>query len=424
MGGSPETRASIEAVYRIEHARLIARLARVVRDVGTAEELAHDALVAALETWPTSGVPKSPGAWLMTTARHRAIDVVRRRRNLAPKHQAIARELDETNLAPDYAEQLDDVGDDLLRLIFIACHPSLSREAQVALTLRLVTGLTTHEIARAFLVSEPTIAQRIVRAKKTLAEENAAFELPAASERQARLDAVLEVIYLVFNEGYAATAGDDWMRPALCEDALHLGRTLAQLLPDEAEVLGLVALMELQGSRMHARIDAKGEPVLLLAQNRAQWDRMLVARGLAALERAEKFDGAGVYVLQAAISACHARARVAEETDWVRIAALYAVLAGVAPSPIVELNRAVAVSMAFGPEAALPIVDALAREPAMASYHLLPSVRADLLRRLGREDEAQAELARAATLARNAKEKAMLLARISAGVRVAGGDES
>ena len=420
----------IEATFRIERARLIAGLVRVVRNIDLAEELAQDALVVALSEWPRIGVPANPGAWLMALAKRRAIDALRRDKMRARKHEEIARTLDETfdgaieAIKAIEAAMDGDLGDELLGLLFTACHPILSPDARAALTLRVVGGLTTDEIARAFLVSEPTVAQRLVRARRTLTAAHVPFEVPPPGELRSRLGSVLEVIYLVFNEGYAATAGDDWMRPALCEDALHLGRTLAQLLPDEAEVLGLVALMELQGSRMHARIDAKGEPVLLLAQNRAQWDRMLVARGLAALERAEKLDGAGVYVLQAAISACHARARVAEETDWVRIAALYAVLAGVAPSPIVELNRAVAVSMAFGPEAALPIVDALAREPAMASYHLLPSVRADLLRRLGREDEAQAELARAATLARNAKEKAMLLARISAGVRVAGGDES
>jgi RNA polymerase sigma factor (sigma-70 family) len=402
---------------------LIAGLTRVVRDVGIAEELAQDALVAALETWPTSGVPQNPGAWLMTTAKRRAIDLVRHRKNVAPKHEAIARELDEQNVTPDLEGQIDDVGDDLLRLVFVACHPVLTREAQVALTLRLLGGLTTEEIARAFLTPEPTIAQRIVRAKKTLTDANVPFELPAPSERAERTSAVLEVIYLVFNEGYAATAGDDWMRPELCQDAMRLGRILAGLLPREAEVHGLVALMELTASRMAARLDAQGAPVLLLAQDRSRWDRLLIQRGLDALALAETLDRPGPYVLQAAIAACHARAHVASDTDWVRIAALYEVLGRVTPSPVVELNRAVAVSMAFGPEVALPIVDALAEAPAMRGYHLLPSVRADLLERLGRHHEARAELERAAALARNAREKAMLLARIAGG-GVEGSSES
>ncbi len=416
---SPETHASITAVFRIEQARLIAGLARMVRDVGVAEDLAQDALVAALETWPESGVPANAGAWLMTTAKRRALDLVRHRKMSSAKHETIARELDDDNVAPDLESRIDDdVGDDLLRLVFISCHPSLSRESQVALTLRLLGGLETSEIARAFLTPEPTIAQRIVRAKKTLAEANAAFELPRPAERAERLAAVLEVVYLVFNEGYAATAGDDWMRPDLCHDALRLGRILAELVPGEAEVHGLVAMMELSASRMAARLDAQGEPVLLLAQDRSRWDRLLVQRGLAALARAEACTGPkAAYVVQAAISACHARARVAEDTDWMKIAALYEVLERIAPSPVVALNRAVAISYAFGPETALPLVDAIAREPAMASYHLVPSVRADLLRRLGREDEARTELERAASLARNAKEKAMLLARIASGAR-------
>jgi len=425
VGGAAETAASITAVYRIEHARLIAGLARIVHDVGVAEELAHDALVAALETWPEVGVPSHPGAWLMTTAKHRAIDVVRRRKNVAQKYEEISRTLDQENVAPDHERAIDGVGDDLLRLVFIACHPLLSRPAQVALTLRLLAGLTTDEIARAFLVPEPTIAQRIVRAKRTLSDASVPFELPPPRERAERLSSVLEVIYLVFNEGYSATAGDDWMRPELCEDALRLGRILAGLMPREPEVHGLLALMELQASRMAARLDEHGAPVLLLEQDRSRWDRLLVARGLAALAHAEKLEGAkGVYVLQASISACHARARRAEDTDWVRIAALYELLARISPTPVVALNRAVALSMAFGPEVALPIVDAIAQDPAMASYHLVPSVRADLLRRLGRESEARAELTRAAELTRNAKEKAMLLARIAFGGRVAGQEES
>ncbi|HLU65570.1 MAG TPA: RNA polymerase sigma factor, partial [Kofleriaceae bacterium] len=401
-----------------EWARLIAGLARVVRDVGLAEELAQDALVTALERWPETGVPDNPGAWLMTTAKNRAIDRLRHARRRDQKETELAHmmEAQGASAAPDPEAALDDpVGDDLLRLIFTACHPALSTEARVALTLRLITGLTTEEIARAFLVAEPTVAQRIVRAKRTLAERAIPFEVPRGAELTARLSSVLEVIYLVFNEGYSATAGDDWTRPALCEDALRLGRVLAELTPGEPEVHGLVALMEIQASRMAARVGPGGEPVLLLDQNRARWDHILIRRGLAALERAEALGPArGPYVLQAAIAACHARARTAEETDWPRIAALYAALAQVAPSPVVELNRAVAVSMALGPEAGLAIVDALRGEPALARYHLLPSVRGELLLRLGRVDEARAELERAAKLARNRRERDLLLARAAA----------
>ncbi len=415
-----ETHRAIDAVWRIESARLIAGLARIVRDVGLAEELAQDALVAALERWPQSGVPDNPGAWLMATAKHRAIDLLRRKQRLERKQEELGRELAvEQELAvADFDEALDDhddVGDDLLRLMFTACHPVLPPEARVALTLRLLGGLTTDEIARAFLVPEPTVAQRIVRAKRTLTAARVPFEVPRGPERAARLASVLQVIYLVFNEGYAATAGDDWVRPSLCEEALRLGRILAQLAPQEPEVHGLVALMELQASRLRARIGPSGEPVLLLDQDRARWDHLLIRRGLAALERAEQLGGAlGPYTLQAAIAACHARARTAAETDWARIAALYDALAQLAPSPVVELNRAVAVAMAFGPAAGLELVDALTAEPLLKDYHLLPSVRGDLLAKLGRADEARAELERAAALTRNARERTLLLARVAA----------
>lgn len=407
---------AVHAVFKIESARLIAGLARLVRDVGLAEELAQDALLVALERWPESGVPDNPGAWLMATAKRRAIDVLRRHKLLERKHEQLAYELDGAHTAPDLDSALDDdYGDDLLRLMFTACHPVLSTEARVALTLRLVAGLATEEIARAFLVPEPTIAQRIVRAKRTLSEQRVPFEVPAASEREARLASVLEVIYLVFNEGYAATAGDDWMRPALCDDALRLGRILAELAKTEPEVHGLVALMEIQASRAAARVSASGVPILLLEQNRARWDQLLIRRGLAALERAEALGGAGgPYALQAAIAACHARARTADETDWQRIARLYYALSERTPSPVVELNRAVALSMAFGPAAALPIVDALVGEPALRGYHLLPSVRGDLLWKLGRVVEARAEFERAAALTRNARERELLLARAAA----------
>ncbi len=411
----PAAHAAIDAVWRIESPKLVAALARMVRDVGLAEEIAQDALVTALERWPGTGIPEKPGAWLMATAKHRAIDVLRRRALAARKEETLGRELE---TAPDVAPTDldaaldDDIGDDLLRLVFIACHPVLSTEARVALTLRLLGGLTTDEIARAFLVPEPTIAQRIVRAKRTLAAKRVPFEVPRGADRAARLASVLEVVYLIFNEGYAATAGDAWMRPALCEDALRLGRVLAGLVPDEPEVHGLVALMELQASRSRARVGPTGDPVLLLEQNRALWDGLLVRRGLDALARAEVLATApGPYALQAAIAACHARARTADETDWARIAALYAALAAVAPSPIVELNRAVAVGMAEGPGAGLALVERLAGEPALATYHLLPAVRGDFLRKLGRLAEARAELARAAGLARNARERALLLAR-------------
>jgi len=409
-----DTHRVIDAVWRIESAKLIAGLARIVRDVGTAEELAQDALVAALEQWPQSGVPDNPGAWLMSTAKHRAIDVLRRRSMLERKHEELGRELNTQEMTvPDLETSLDDhVGDDLLRLMFIACHPILSTEGRVALTLRLLGSLTTEEIARAYLVAEPTIAQRIVRAKRMLADSRVPFELPARNELTARLESVLEVIYLIFNEGYSATAGDDWMRPALCEDSLRLGRILAELLPGEAEVHGLVALMEIQASRSHARIGPSGEPVLLLDQDRARWDQLLIHRGLAALARAEALGGSrGPYALQAAIAACHARARTAEETDWARIASLYDELSEITPSPVVELNRAVAVAMASGPAAGLEIVDTLRSEPSLENYHLLPSVRGDLLEKLGRQDEARAEFERAAALARNTRERTLLLER-------------
>ncbi len=416
-----ETHRAIEAVWRIESARLIAVLARIVRDVGLAEDLAQDALVIALERWPETGIPDNPGAWLMATARHRAIDRIRRNAALERKQEELGRELGiqhELSEADIDAALDEDIDDDLLRLIFTACHPVLSTEARVALSLRLLGGLSTPEIARAFLVPEATVAQRIVRAKRTLAEAHVPFEVPRGAERAARLSSVLEVIYLIFNEGYAATAGDDWMRPALCEDALRLGRMLAGLAPREAEVHGLVALMELQASRMRARTGPSGEPILLFDQNRARWDQLLIRRGLAALERAEKLGGElGPYTLQAAIAACHARARVPEETDWARIAALYDALAQLSPSPVVELNRAVAVAMAYGPAAGLALVDALAAEPALKTYHLLPSVRGDLLAKLGRCDEARAEFMRAAALTRNARERELLLER----ARAAGG---
>jgi len=406
---------SIEAIWRIESPKLIAGLARMLRDVGQAEELAQDALVTALERWPETGVPDNPGAWLMTTAKHRAIDQLRRNKLLERKHEQLGYEMEaeQGEHGLESAMDLDDdIGDDLLRLIFTACHPVLSVEARVALTLRLLGGLTTAEIARAYLVPEPTIAQRIVRAKRTLSNANVPFEVPRAEERAERLSAVLEVIYLIFNEGYTATAGEDWLRPALCEDALRLGRILAGLMPRDSEVHGLLALMEIQASRTHARVDASGAPVLLLDQNRALWDQLLIRRGLTALKRAEKLGGGqGVYVLQAMIAACHARAATAGETDWNRIVELYARLARLAPSPIVELNRAVAVAMAQGPARGLEIVDALRDEPLLENYHLLPSVRGDLLRKLGRNGEARAEFERAASLAQNARERALLLMR-------------
>jgi RNA polymerase sigma-70 factor (ECF subfamily) len=393
----------------------------MVRDVGLAEELAQDALVAALERWPQSGVPDNPGAWLMATAKHRAIDELRRHKTLERKHEELGHEMEakQETEAPDLDAALDDdVGDDLLRLVFTACHPVLSTEARVALTLRLLGGLTTEEIARAYLVPEPTIAQRIVRAKRTLADEHVPFEVPRGAELAARLSSVLQVIYLVFNEGYSATAGDDLMRPALCEDALRLGRILAQLAPQEPEVHGLVALMEIQASRSGARVDASGEPILLFQQNRARWDQLLIRRGLAALARAEQLGGAaGSYALQAAIAACHARARTAEDTDWSLIARLYGTLAQRAPSPVVELNRAVAVAMTAGPEAGLKVVDAIRSDPAMAHYHLLPTVRGDLLEKLGRLREARAEFERAAALTRNARERKLLLERAAACAR-------
>jgi len=409
-----ETHRAIEAVWRIESAKLIAGLVRIVRDVGLAEELAQEALVAALEQWPASGVPDRPGAWLMAVAKHHALNHWNRRKLLERKHEALGHELREREeAAPDLDAALDDpVGDDLLRLVFIACHPVLSTDGRVALTLRLLGGLTTDEIARAFLVPESTIAQRIVRAKRALADARVPFEVPRGPELAARLSSVLEVIYLIFNEGWAATAGDDLMRPALCDDALRLGRILAGLMPDEPEVHGLVALMELHASRASARTGPTGEQVLLLDQDRGLWDRLLIQRGLDALARAEALGGAdGPYALQAAISACHARATVADQTDWTRIAALYGALGRCMPSPIVELNRAVAVGMASGPAAGLAIVDALAADPALARYHLLPAARGDLLARLGRLDEARVELERAAAMTRNARERELLLQR-------------
>lgn len=412
-----ETHRVIHAIFRIESAKLIAGLARMVRDVGLAEELAQDAMLTALEKWPDAGVPENPGAWLMATAKRRAIDELRRKKLLGRKHEELGHEVDvvteERAAASDLDAALDDdVGDDLLRLIFTACHPVLSTEARIALTLRLLGGLTTGEIARAFLVPEPTIAQRIVRAKRTLADEKVPFEVPRGSELAARLSSVLEVIYLIFNEGYSATAGDDWMRPELCDDALRLGRILAELAAEEPEVHGLVALMEIQASRSAARIGPHGEPILLLDQDRSRWNHLLIRRGLAALDRVDELGGnGGPYALQAAIAACHARARTAEETDWSRIAVLYYALVQRMPSPVVELNRAVAVSMAFGPEAGLAIVDGLASEPSLQSYHLLPSVRGDLLMKVGRSDEARAEFERAASLTRNARERDLLLER-------------
>jgi RNA polymerase sigma factor (sigma-70 family) len=413
-----DTQRTIDAVWRIESARLIAGLARIVRDVGLAEDLAQDALVAALEQWPESGVPDKPGAWLMATAKHRAIDLVRRNQRLQRKHEELAHRLaaEQEGAAPDLDAALDDdVGDDLLRLIFTCCHPVLSSEARVALTLRLLGGLTTDEIARAFLVPEPTVAQRIVRAKRTLADKQVPFEVPRGAELAERLSSVLAVIYLIFNEGYTATAGDEWMRPTLCEEALRLGRILAELMPQEPEVHGLVALMEIQASRLRARVGPSGEPIVLLDQNRALWDRLLIRRGLTALERAEKLDGArGPYALQAAIAACHARALLPTETDWAQIAGLYTELAQLVPSPVVELNRAVAVAMAFGPQAGLELVDALTAEPSLQSYHLLPTVRGDFLFKLGRFDEARPEFERAASLTRNGRERALLLERARA----------
>jgi RNA polymerase sigma factor (sigma-70 family) len=412
-----DTHRAIEAVWRIESARLIAGLARIVRDVGLAEELAQDAFVAALQQWPESGVPDNPGAWLMATAKHRAIDLVRRNKRLERKQEAIGREIEarQAAAAPDQDGVLEDIGDDLLRLVFTACHPVLPTDGRVALTLRLLGGLTTEEIARAFLVAEPTVAQRIVRAKRTLTEKQVAFEVPSGAELVGRLSSVLEVIYLIFNEGYTATAGDDWMRPGLCEDALRLGRILAELMPQEPEVHGLVALMEIQASRLRARVGPAGQPIRLLDQNRALWDHLLIRRGLAALERAEKLgDTRGPYTLQAAIAACHARARTPEETDWANMAALYGELAQLTPSPVVELNRAVAVAMAFGPQRGLELVEALGSEPSLQGYHLLPSVRGDLLARLGRLDEARADFEQAAALTRNARERELLLERARA----------
>ena len=414
-----ETGRAIEAVFRIESARLIAGLTRIVRDVGRAEDLAQDALVAALAVWPESGVPDNPGAWLMAAAKNRALDLVRRDAMLERKHGELGRErIAEQMRAPAPEAMDDDVGDDLLRLVFIACHPILATEARVALALRLLCGLTTEEIARAYLVPEATIAQRIVRAKRTLAEARVPFELPRGADRATRLASVLEVVYLVFNEGYTATRGADWVRPELCDDALRLARMLAELMPGEAEAHGLAALLELQASRLRARVGPAGEPILLLDQDRARWDRLLIGRGLAALARAGRQGGAlGAYALQAAIAACHARARTAEETDWQRIAALYDALAQIAPSPVVALNRAVAVAMAFGPEAGLPMVDALVAEPSLSGYHLLPSVRGDLLAKLGRFEEARTEFLRAASQSGNERERALLLARAEAASR-------
>ena len=413
-----ETQRAIETVWKMESAKVIAGLARIVRDVGVAEDLAQDALVSALEQWPSSGIPRNPAAWLMAAAKHRAIDHFRRHKMLERKHQELGYELEtQQEAVPDLDAVLDDdVGDDMLRLVFTACHPVLSTEARVALTLRLLGGLTTGEIARAFLVSEPTIAQRIVRAKRTLADAKVPFEVPRGADLAGRLSSVLEVIYLIFNEGYAATAGDDWMRPGLCEDALRLGRILAELAPEEPEVHGLVGLMEIQASRAAARTRTSGEPILLLDQDRGRWDQLLIRRGLAALERAGRLGAArGPYVLQAEIAACHARARTAGETDWARIVALYGELARLMPSPVVELNRAVAVSMASGPAAGLDLVDALVSDPALKHYHLLPSVRGDLLMKLGRGDEARPEFERAASLTKNARERELLLARARRG---------
>jgi RNA polymerase sigma factor (sigma-70 family) len=416
-----DTHRAIDAVWRIESARLIAGLTRLVGDVGAAEDLAQDALVVALEKWPTAGVPDNPGAWLMATAKHRALDIIRRRSMLDRKHEQLGHELEARQEAavPDLDTALDDhVGDDLLRLMFVACHPVLPMEARVALTLRLLGGLTTGEIARAFLVPEATVAQRIVRAKRTLADAKVPFEVPRGAELDARLGSVLGVIYLIFNEGYSATAGDDWMRPTLCQEAMRLGRVLAGLAPSEPEVHGLVALMEIQASRAAARVTSSGEPVLLLDQDRGRWDQLLIGRGLAALARAEELGGAqGPYALQAAIAACHARARSADATDWERIATLYDALAARTPSPVVELNRAVAVGMARGPAAGLELADALQSEPSLKTYHLLPSVRGDLLAKLGRNDEARAEFERAASLTQNARERTLLLQRAAESLR-------
>jgi RNA polymerase sigma factor (sigma-70 family) len=418
---------TVETVWRMEAPKLIAGLTRLTRDVGRAEELAQDALEAALKQWPESGVPRNPGAWLMQAAKHRAIDGLRREKLLQSKHKELGHELEADALAaPDLDAALDDdVGDDLLRLIFTACHPVLSVEARLALTLRLLGGLTTEEIARAFLVPEATMAQRIVRAKKTLAEAKVPFEVPHGAELAERLASVLEVVYLIFNEGYAATAGNDWVRPGLCTEALRLGRILAELAPQEPEVHGLVALMEIQASRLRARLGSGGEPVLLLDQNRARWDHLLIGRGLRALERAQALGRQpGPYLLQAALAACHARARTAEETDWGRIAALYGILARVTPSPVVELNRAVAVSMAEGPAAGLALVEPLAAEPSLQRYHLLPSVRGDLLAKLGRHGEAEREFARAAAMTRNERERTLLLARAESAGKAAAGEGS
>ncbi len=409
-----DTHRAIDAVWRIESARLIAGLARMMRDVGVAEELAQDALVAALEQWPESGVPRNPGAWLMAVAKRRAIDLLRRRERFDRKLTELGHELEtDQGAVPDV--EIDDIEDDLLRLVFVSCHPVLSTDARVALTLRLLGGLTTDEIARAYLVSEAAVAQRIVRAKRTLGDAGVPFEVPQGDELADRLPSVLETIYLIFNEGYAATAGEDWMRPALYEEALRLGRVLAELMPTEPEVHGLVGLMEIQASRTAARTGPSGEPILLLDQDRARWNQLLIRRGLAALDRAEALGGAmGPYALQGAIAACHARARTADETDWPRIAGLYDELGRLMPSPVVELNRAVAVAMAFGPAAGLELVDALLAEPALKTYHLLPSVRADLLAKLGRRDEAQREFERAASLTRNERERTLLLDRAAA----------
>ena len=420
-----DLRPTLEAIWRIESPQLIATLTRMVGDVGLAEDLAQDAFIAALEKWPGTGLPDRPGAWLMATARRRAIDLLRKRSMHGRKEAAIGAEIESGPPEDLDAAIDDDIGDDLLRLMFTACHPVLSPEARVALTLRLLGGLTTPEIARAFLVPEATVAQRIVRAKKTLAEKQVPFEVPRGADREERLASVLEVIYLVFNEGYAATAGDDWMRPGLCEDALRLGRVLAGLAPEEPEVHGLVALLEIQASRLGARTGPDGEPILLLDQNRARWDPLLIRRGLEALARAAEIGAPpGPYRLQAEIAACHARARIAEETDWARIAALYAVLARVTPSPIVELNRAVAIGRAEGPAAGLAHLDALGDEPALRNYHLLPSVRADFLARLGRREEARVEWERAASLAGNARERELLLARAAALSGPAGGSSA
>jgi RNA polymerase sigma-70 factor (ECF subfamily) len=411
-----ETHRAIEAVWKIESARVIAGLTRIVRDVGVAEELAQDALVAALEKWPESGIPDNPGAWLMGTAKHRAIDFLRRGTLVDRKHEDLGRTMAEREMqVPDLAAAMDDtIGDDMLRLVFIACHPVLSTDARVALTLRLLGGLTTDEIARAYLVSEPTMAQRIVRAKKTLSDAHAPFEVPRGAEFTVRLSSVLQVLYLIFNEGYSATAGGDWMRPALCDEALRLGRILAELVPKEPEVHGLVALMEIQASRTNSRVDASGAPILLLDQDRSRWDRLLIGRGLAALERAEKLGLRGPYVIQAAIAACHARALTGDDTDWGRIVELYGDLAAIEPSPVIELNRAVALSMARGPAAGLDAVDALKDDPALRGYHLLPSVRGDLLKKLGRLGEARMEFERAASITRNEQERKLLLERARA----------